>query len=75
MTRLAALQKIELSLFADFHQSYLQDDDPRYGDLSSAWTPEADFGALAGTAPRRDGSIQASGIRLDRIHSMLGKFE
>lgn len=57
------MQKIELSLFADFHQSYLQDDDLRYGDLSSAWTPEADFGALAGTAPRQDGLIQASGPR------------
>lgn len=35
------MQTIELTLFADYYQFYLQDDDPRFGDLSHAWTPEA----------------------------------
>ena len=35
------MQKIELTIFADYHQFYLQDDDDRYGNLSDAWTPEA----------------------------------
>jgi hypothetical protein len=41
------MQKIELSLFADYHQFYLQDDDVRFGDLSNAWTPEATERLLA----------------------------
>jgi hypothetical protein len=35
------MQAIELTIFADYHQFYLQDDDERFGDLSDAWTPEA----------------------------------
>lgn len=35
------MQVIELIVFADYHQFYLQDDDARFGDLSDAWTPEA----------------------------------
>ena len=30
-----------LTLFADYHQFYIQDDDIEYGDLSDAWTAEA----------------------------------
>jgi hypothetical protein len=41
------MQKIELTLFADYHQFYLQDDDIRFGDLSNAWTPEATEQLLA----------------------------
>ena len=41
------MQKIELSLFADYHQFYLQDDDIRFGDLSNAWTAEATERLLA----------------------------
>jgi hypothetical protein len=35
------MQTIELTIFADYHQFYLQDDDERFGNLSDAWTPEA----------------------------------
>jgi hypothetical protein len=35
------MQIIELTIFADYHQFYLQDDDERFGNLSDAWTPEA----------------------------------
>ena len=35
------MQAIELTIFADYHQFYLQDDDERFGDLSNAWTSEA----------------------------------
>lgn len=35
------MQTIEFSVFADYHQFYLQDDDERFGNLSDAWTPEA----------------------------------
>jgi hypothetical protein len=35
------MQTIELTLFADYYQFYLQDDYPRFGDLSHAWTQEA----------------------------------
>ena len=35
------MQVIELTIFADYHQFYLQDDDERFGGLSNAWTPEA----------------------------------
>ena len=35
------MQTIELTVFADYHQFYLQDDDSRFGDLSDAWTPDA----------------------------------
>src|SRR3954470_13284169 len=38
---LGVMQAIELTIFADYHQFYLQDDDDRFGDLSDAWTPEA----------------------------------
>lgn len=41
------MQTIELHLFADYHQFYLQDDDIRFGDLSNAWTPEATKRLLA----------------------------
>lgn len=41
------MQTIELTLFADYHQFYLQDDDIRFGDLSNAWTPEATERLLA----------------------------
>jgi hypothetical protein len=37
----SAMQTIDLIVFADYHQFYLQDDDVRFGDLSDAWTPEA----------------------------------
>ena len=33
--------RVDLVLFADYHQFYLQDDDLRFGDLSDAWTEEA----------------------------------
>jgi hypothetical protein len=41
------MQRHELQLFADYHQFYLQDDDPKYGDLSEAWTDEATKRLLA----------------------------
>ena len=41
------MQTIELILFADYHQFYLQDDDSRFGDLSDSWTPEATEKLLA----------------------------
>lgn len=41
------MQKLELMLFADYHQFYLQDDDDRFGDLSNSWTPEATERLLA----------------------------
>ena len=44
---LGAMQTFELTLFADYHQFYLQDDDIRFGDLSNAWTPEATEHLLA----------------------------
>lgn len=36
-----------LTLFADYHQFYIQDDDIDYGDLSDAWTAEATDRLLA----------------------------
>ena len=41
------MPKIELQLFADYFQFYLQDDDPKFGDLSEAWTQEAVDNLLA----------------------------
>jgi len=41
------MQTVDLKLFADYHQFYLQDDDMRFGDLSDAWTPEATEKLLA----------------------------
>lgn len=41
------MQSLELTVFADHHQFYLQDDDIRFGDLSNAWTPEATERRLA----------------------------
>ena len=41
------MAKIELTLFADYHQFYIQDDDVRFGDLSEAWTDEASEKMLA----------------------------
>jgi len=35
------MQTVDLVVFADYHQFYLQDDDQRFADLSDAWTPEA----------------------------------
>jgi len=35
------MERIELTIFADYHQFYIQDDDDRFGDLSEAWTDEA----------------------------------
>jgi hypothetical protein len=35
------MAQIELQIFADYHQFYVQDDDKRFGDLSEAWTPDA----------------------------------
>ena len=35
------MQQIQLSLFADYYQFYIQDDDESVGDLSEAWTKEA----------------------------------
>jgi hypothetical protein len=35
------MQTLSLTVFADYHQFYLQDDDTRFGDLSDAWTPDA----------------------------------
>ena len=41
------MAKIELTIFADYHQFYIQDDDDRFGDLSEAWTEEATKNLLA----------------------------
>jgi len=41
------MQRHELTLFADYHQFYLQDDDSTYGDLSEAWTDDATDRLLA----------------------------
>ncbi|MDO9319547.1 MAG: hypothetical protein Q7V56_15300 [Gammaproteobacteria bacterium] len=41
------MQTIELSVFADYHQFYLQDDDERFGNFSDAWTPGATERLLA----------------------------
>ena len=35
------MARTELTIFADYHQFYIQDDDDRFGDLSEAWTEEA----------------------------------
>src|SRR5262245_14606727 len=35
------MQQHHFHLFADYHQFYVQDDDPSFGDLSKAWTEEA----------------------------------
>ena len=35
------MKKESLTLFADYYQFYLQDDDSEVGDLSDAWTTEA----------------------------------
>jgi len=35
------MQQIQLNLFADYFQFYIQDDDESVGDLSDAWTREA----------------------------------
>ena len=32
---------LNLTIFADYYQFYIQDDDEKFGDLSDAWTPEA----------------------------------
>jgi len=62
------LQSIDLTIFADYHQFYLQDDDTRFGDLSDAWTPEATEMLLAvadhvvgvGTVRNMDVSVRIS---------------
>jgi len=41
------MSKFELTIFADYHQFYIQDDDERFGDLSEAWTNEAVSSLLA----------------------------
>jgi ribosomal protein S18 acetylase RimI-like enzyme len=41
------MQRYEIHLIADYHHFCLQDDDARYGDLSSAWTEEAIEKAIA----------------------------
>jgi hypothetical protein len=35
------MARTELTIFADYHQFYIQDDDDKFGDLSEAWTDEA----------------------------------
>ena len=45
--RLLEMQQIDLTLFADYFQFYIQDDDESVGDLSDAWTPEATDRMLA----------------------------
>lgn len=41
------MKTVRLTLFADYHQFYLQDDDVRFGDLSDAWTQDATEQLLA----------------------------
>ena len=41
------MQQIDLTLFADYFQFYIQDDEESVGDLSEAWTPEATDRLLA----------------------------
>ncbi len=41
------MQKIQLTLFADYFQFYIQDDDESVGDLSDAWTKEATDSLMA----------------------------
>jgi len=41
------MQTIERTLFTNYHQFYLQDDASRFGNLSNAWTPEANERLLA----------------------------
>ena len=41
------MQTLELSLFADYFQFYIQDDDDGFGDLSEAWSPEAEANLMA----------------------------
>lgn len=36
-----ATLKYRFTIFADYYQFYIQDDDMQYGDLSDAWTAEA----------------------------------
>jgi len=45
------IRKFKFEIFADYHQFYLQDDDPSFGDLSNAWTEDATARLLA-VAPR-----------------------
>lgn len=40
-------RKFQYEIFADYHQFYLQDDDPSFGDLSEAWTEAATDRLLA----------------------------
>jgi hypothetical protein len=35
------MKTLEVTLFADYFQFYVQDDDEAYGDLSNAWSQEA----------------------------------
>lgn len=35
------MQQHHFQVFADYHQFYVQDDDPSFGDLSKAWSEEA----------------------------------
>ena len=41
------MARIKLTIFADYHQFYIQDDDNRFGDLSESWTEEATNKLLA----------------------------
>ncbi len=41
------MHAVELKLFADYFQFYIQDDDESVGDLSDAWTKEATDRLLA----------------------------
>lgn len=41
------MQQIQLNLFADYFQFYIQDDDESVGDLSNAWTTEATDSLMA----------------------------
>ncbi|MEL7536986.1 MAG: hypothetical protein AAFM91_07910 [Pseudomonadota bacterium] len=41
------MARIELTIFADYHQFYIQDDDDQFGDLSESWTDEATNRLLA----------------------------
>ena len=41
------MQKIQLNLFADYFQFYIQDDDESVDDLSNAWTKEGTDSLMA----------------------------
>ncbi len=60
------------AIFADYHQFYIRDDDPSYGDLSDAWTPESTDRLLA-LAPHTIGVGTARNMTVPVSMSILAQ--